>query len=121
SAGAWTNITSGTILQNDGGTPLTTTILVNRYRKLGGNTIVWTFGANPIAVPAPTGNLYLFPGAFTLLVPTHAYYPIAWSLNPAYLKFIHSGAMSALRADGANWIAGSQWLFFTITLEASGG
>src|SRR4030095_6963433 len=57
SAGAWTNITSGTSLQNDGGTPLTATILVNRYRKLGGNTIVWSFGANPIAVPAPTGNL----------------------------------------------------------------
>lgn len=120
SAGPWKNAT-GVTIRNDGGTVLTTTFLVNRYRLLGGNTIAWNFAANPISVPAVTGNLYLQTLPFTLLGPAESRYPVAWTLNPAYLKFIHGDAFSALRADGANWIAGSQWLYFNIVFEASGG
>ena len=120
-AGAWQAMAGTFHIQNDLGTALTATILVNRYRRLGGNTVLWQFGANPITLPAVSQNLYLVQMPFALLGPTGASYPVALAPSLGYLTFIHAGALSAKRADAANWAAGSVVLHFSITLEASGG
>jgi len=118
---AWTNMPAGTALTNDGAINQPMTTVLNRYRQLGGNTVVWEFGANPITLTAASSSLYLFQPGFAMLGPAGATYPVAWGPMPTYLLFANTGTVYWRRQDGQNWAAGGAWLYFAIILEATGG
>jgi hypothetical protein len=119
-AEAWKGM-SALAIQNDAFAALAGNFTVNRYRQLGGNTIVWVCTITGLVAPSPTTNFYLIGTPFTLLWSANSAAPIATAVAPGYVAAYNANAVAVRRTDGAQWPAQNQWLYFTITVEASGG
>lgn len=119
--GPWANIpfNAGSFLVDDG-TPLTVSQIVNRWRPIGSTTVIWECSLNPVTIPKASTTLII--GGLPFIPQTMgAAYPMAWSNYGSYLRGYGAGSqgMVIARSDGAAFVAGAAWFYFSITLDAT--